>query len=51
MSGQVLFYALALLLPLSALIARRPPAREVVKYALAWIAIFGLGFLLYTSFT
>jgi aspartyl protease family protein len=50
-SAQIIFYLVALILPLSALVARRLPAREVLKYALAWIAIFGLGYLLYVSFT
>lgn len=50
-TGQILFYLVALLLPLSALVARRLPIRDVVKYAVAWVAIFGIGYLLYASFT
>lgn len=35
-------YLLVLILPLSALIARRLPIADVLKMALAWIAIFGV---------
>lgn len=41
---DVIFYALTLLLPLSALVARRLPVRDTVKMALAWVAIFVLLF-------
>ena len=49
--GQALIYALILILPLSALVARRVPLAETMKYALAWIAIFAVGFVLVRSFT
>ena len=42
MTGDVLLYAAMLVLPVSALIARRLPLGETLKMALAWIAIFGL---------
>lgn len=38
-------YALLLILPLSALLARRLPVATTVKMALAWIAIFAAGYL------
>lgn len=41
---DAVFYALALLLPLSALVARRLPVDQVVKMALAWLAIFAVLF-------
>lgn len=37
---DILFYALLLILPLSALVARRMPIGQVAKMAAAWIAIF-----------
>jgi aspartyl protease family protein len=40
---DVLFYAALLILPLSALIARRPPIARTLMCAAAWIAIFGIG--------
>lgn len=46
MLGQTLFYALLLLLPLSALAARRLPMATVMRYAIAWIVIFAIGFIL-----
>lgn len=45
-TAEFLLLALMLILPLSALIARRPPLRQTLKFALAWVAIFGLGLLL-----
>lgn len=45
-TAQFLLLALMLLLPLSALIARRPPFGQTVKLALIWVAIFGVGLLL-----
>lgn len=42
-AADVLFYGLLLLLPLAALIARRPPLGRTLKMALAWIAIFLVG--------
>lgn len=49
MSGQIataLFYGLMLLLPLSALIARRMPVGTTLKMALIWVAIIVAGLLL-----
>jgi aspartyl protease family protein len=43
---DLIFYAMLLLLPASALIARRPPLGQTLKYALAWIGVFGVGLLL-----
>src|SRR3546814_18975567 len=48
-SQVALFYALLLILPLSGLIARRLPIRQVAKMAIAWIAIFALALLLATQ--
>jgi len=42
---QALFYGLLLVLPLSALAARRMPVATVMRYAIAWIVIFGVGLL------
>lgn len=39
---DLVFYLLVLILPLSALIARRLPLGAMVKMALAWVAIFGV---------
>ena len=44
-TADVIFYGLFLLLPLSALFARRLPIGSVMKMAVAWIAIFGLAML------
>ena len=41
-----LFYGVMILLPLAAIVARRPRAGIAVKMALAWIAIFAIGVLL-----
>lgn len=43
---DAVFYLLILLLPLSALIARRLPIGQVAKMAAAWVAIFALLLLL-----
>ena len=37
--------AVMLILPISALVARRLPLGEAVKMALAWVAIFGFLFV------
>ena len=42
---QALFYGLLLVLPLSALAARSVPMATVMRYAIAWIVIFGVGLL------
>ena len=41
---DTLYLALILILPISALVARRLPVGDLVKMALAWIAIFALLF-------
>ncbi len=48
MSGgaDLVFYALVLILPVSALVARRLPLGETLKMALAWVAIFVVAFAL-----
>ncbi|GAA3269615.1 retropepsin-like aspartic protease family protein [Sphingomonas yabuuchiae] len=49
MSGDramdIVYYGLILLLPLSALAARRIPIGQTVRMALIWIGIFGVAFL------
>ncbi|WP_188659475.1 hypothetical protein [Sphingomonas metalli] len=50
-TADVAMALLLLILPLSALAARRLPARQWVPMALAWIAIFALGWLLVAYFT
>ena len=42
-TGNVIFYVLLLVLPLSALFARRLPLGRVAIMALAWIGIFATG--------
>lgn len=44
-TGNVIFYALLLVLPLSALFARRMPLGRVAVMALAWIGIFATGLI------
>lgn len=48
---SLIFYLLVLILPLSALAARRLPAGRVIKLALAWIAIFAVGALIMSALT
>lgn len=43
--GNALILLLLLALPLSALAARRPPGRDLLRYAMAWGAILGIGLL------
>ena len=45
-SAYILYYALWLILPMSALAARRIPMKDSFKMALAWVAIFGILFVL-----
>lgn len=45
-TADAVFYALLLLLPLSALIARRVPIGTMARHVLAWIAIFAVVILL-----
>ena len=42
-TGNAIFYVLLLILPLSALFARRMPLGRVAVMALAWIGIFATG--------
>lgn len=44
--ADLIFYGLFLLLPLSALFARRLPIGQTAKMAAAWAAIFGMAMLL-----
>lgn len=41
-SADLLFYGILLILPLAALVARRPLLGQTVRMALAWIAIFAV---------
>uniref|UniRef100_UPI0035CA4A84 hypothetical protein n=1 Tax=uncultured Sphingomonas sp. TaxID=158754 RepID=UPI0035CA4A84 len=43
---QVTLLALLLILPVSALVARRLPLGATLKMALAWVAIFGIALVL-----
>lgn len=43
MTGNTIFYILLLVLPLSALMARRLPLGRVAIMALAWVGIFAVG--------
>jgi aspartyl protease family protein len=45
-AADLLLYAVMLILPLSALLARRIPMAQTLKMALAWGAIFALGLVL-----
>ncbi|MEO5494343.1 MAG: TIGR02281 family clan AA aspartic protease [Sphingomonas sp.] len=45
-TGNAIFYALLLILPLSALLARRMPLGRVAVMALAWIGIFATGLMI-----
>jgi len=45
-SADILYYALWLILPISALAARRIPMKDSLKMALAWVAIFSILFVL-----
>jgi len=42
------YIVMAMMLVLSALMVRREPLGKMLTYALAWIAIFGAGFILFT---
>lgn len=48
---SALVMALLLILPISALIARRMPTGTVVRYGLAWLAVFAIGLLIVAQFT
>ncbi len=45
-AAQFALYAVMLILPLSALVARRQPLKPMLKMALAWVGIFGVGLLI-----
>lgn len=45
-AAQFALYAVMLILPLSALLARRTPLKPLLKMALAWTAIFAAGLLI-----
>ena len=49
--GQMLILSLLLILPLSALVARRLPMATMAKYALAWAGVFLIGWLAVLYFT
>ncbi len=44
--ADLLLYGILLILPLAALIARRPPLEQTLKMALAWAGIFAVGLLI-----
>src|SRR5437764_11468903 len=43
-----LYLLMAAMLVLGALMSRREPAAKLITIALAWVAIFGAGFILFT---
>ena len=45
-AANLVFMVLALMLPLSALVARRVPLAQTLKMALAWVAIFAVGLVI-----
>ena len=45
-SADTIYYLLWLILPISALAARRIPMKDSFKMALAWVAIFGALFVI-----
>ena len=47
-TAALLLSLLLLILPLSSLIARRPPAGQTLRFALAWVGIFGVGIVLFS---
>lgn len=46
--GQILLLALMLILPLAALIARKPPLGQTIKLAAIWVALFALAAVVVT---
>ena len=44
--ADIVMYALFLILPVSALLARRVPLKRTMAMALAWVAIFAIGLLI-----
>lgn len=49
--GQALVMALVLGLPIAALVSRRLPGGTLIRYVIAWIAIFVLGLVAVSYFT
>ena len=47
--AQVWLLALMLILPISALVARRLPMRQSIKLALIWIVLFAVVTLVFTQ--
>ena len=47
-AGHAIYAALAAMLVASSLIGMRLPIAKVAKMALAWVAIFGVGFVLFS---
>src|SRR4051812_11438748 len=45
-AAQFALYAVMLILPLSALVARRIAVKPMLKMALAWVGIFAVGLLI-----
>ena len=45
-AAQFALYEVMLILPLTALVARRLPMKLVLKMALAWVGIFAVGLLI-----
>jgi aspartyl protease family protein len=48
---HAMILALMLVLPLSALVARRVPVTRTMMLALVWVAILGIGYAVVTIFT
>ncbi|UVO49236.1 TIGR02281 family clan AA aspartic protease [Sphingomonas sp. SUN019] len=44
--AEIALYAMMLILPLSALLARRVPLGQTLKMVLAWIAVFAIGLVI-----
>ena len=47
----LVFYLLVLILPIAALVSRRIPMKTTGWMIAAWVAIFGIGYLLLCNFT
>lgn len=46
---QALFIGLLLVLPISALAARRVPGSTLIRYAAAWVLVFGVALLVVSA--
>jgi aspartyl protease family protein len=42
---QALFIGLLLVLPISALVARRVPRSTIIRYAAIWVVLFGVALI------